>query len=316
MGKNFRNKEVLHIDGEIIEEDEDILSDSSNKRKVDNTKESVFVVKLIHQNETSYLITRKSDNFSKDTHIIIESKYGKDLAIITGETQSLGEIPEEQIAKVVRIANESDINKYKANKEKEQDASRICKEKIIEHSLNMKLISTHYLTDEPKILFFFTADQRVDFRNLVKDLVAIFKMRIELRQVGVRDESRIVGGKGVCGRAFCCHSITDKLKPVSIKMAKEQNLSLNSLKISGPCGRLLCCMSYEYDFYKSEKKTLPRVGDMINISKINYKINDINVLTKMIRASNSDGGTIILSANDIHKGNKNNEWISNITIDI
>lgn len=316
MSQNFKKKEVLHIDGEAIEEDDDISQKQSKKYKVDNEKENVFVSKLLHQNETNYLIVDKSQNYERNTHIIVESKYGRDLAIITGEVKCLTEIPEDYIIKFIRVANDADISKYEANKVKSEEAVKICKEKIKEHSLNMKLVSVHYLTDEPKILFFFTADQRVDFRNLVKDLVAIFKMRIELRQIGVRDESRIVGGKGVCGRAFCCHSITDKLKPVSIKMAKEQNLSLNSLKISGPCGRLLCCMSYEYDFYKNEKKYLPRVGDFINIDKLSYKINDMNVLTKMIRASNSEGGVIYISSNDLKKGKKNNEWISKVKLEI
>ena len=143
---------------------------------------------------------------------------------------------------------------------REERAFALCREKIEARGLEMKLVSAHYLLDEQKILFFFTAENRVDFRELVKDLVSVFKMRIELRQIGVRDEARVVGGLGICGRALCCNAITDKLRPVSIKMAKEQNLTLNSMKISGPCGRLLCCLSYEFDVYREARQTLPVHG--------------------------------------------------------
>jgi cell fate regulator YaaT (PSP1 superfamily) len=129
----------------------------------------------------------------------------------------------------------------------------------------------------------------VDFRELVKDLVSVFKTRIELRQIGVRDESRVLGGLGVCGRKFCCHSLTDKLNPVSIKMAKEQNLSLNSMKISGPCGRLLCCLSYEYDFYKEEKSRLPSEGNRIRTEQEEFRVADVNILTKRITLTGKEG---------------------------
>jgi cell fate regulator YaaT (PSP1 superfamily) len=153
----------------------------------------------------------------------------------------------------------------------------------------MKLVSAHYIPEESKVLFFFTAENRVDFRELVKDLVSVFKMRIELRQIGVRDESRVLGGLGVCGRSFCCHGITDKLRPVSIKMAKEQNLSLNSMKISGPCGRLLCCLAYEYDLYKEAKKDLPSVGNRVCYQGVQCKITDVNILTRNIKIVDNDG---------------------------
>jgi cell fate regulator YaaT (PSP1 superfamily) len=153
----------------------------------------------------------------------------------------------------------------------------------------MKLVSAHYLFGESKILFFFTAESRVDFRDLVKDLVSQFRTRIELRQIGVRDESRVLGGLGVCGRDFCCHSVTDKLNPVSIKMAKKQNLSLNSLKISGPCGRLLCCLAYEYDFYKETKDKLPGEGSRIIYEGERCKVIEVNVMSQKIRLTCTEG---------------------------
>ena len=160
----------------------------------------------------------------------------------------------------------------------------------------MKLIATHYLLEEQKVLFFFSAENRVDFRELVKDLVSIFKMRIELRQIGVRDESRITGGLGVCGRPYCCHAVSDRLRPVSIRMAKDQNLSLNSLKISGQCGRLLCCLSYEYEWYAEARKKLPNEGLRIVYDGTNFRVTEVNPLSKMVRMSGEDGRLIEVTA--------------------
>ena len=172
----------------------------------------------------------------------------------------------------------------------------------------MKLVSAHYIFEETKILFFFTADARVDFRELVKDLVTVFKMRIELRQIGVRDESRVMGGIGVCGRHYCCHGITDKLKPVSIKMAKVQNLSLNSMKISGPCGRLLCCLSYEFETYSEEKKKLPSEGYKIAYDDSIFKITEINILMKTVKLASDDGRLLEIPTSRIYYDQKTGKW--------
>ncbi|NLT95138.1 MAG: stage 0 sporulation family protein [Clostridia bacterium] len=173
------------------------------------------------------------------------------------------EISEEEIVpplkKVLRIATPEDTEQVKANEAKEKDAFKICLEKIAEHNLPMKLIDVEYTFDNSKIIFFFTAEGRVDFRELVKDLAAIFRTRIELRQIGVRDEAKMLGGIGTCGRILCCHSFLGEFEPVSIKMAKEQNLSLNPAKISGICGRLMCCLKYENDVYAQCRKELDRM---------------------------------------------------------
>ena len=174
-------------------------------------------------------------------------------------------------------------------------------------------MSAHYLLEEPKILFFFTAENRVDFRELVKDLVSVFKMRIELRQIGVRDESRVIGGLGICGRYLCCHTVSDKLNPVSIKMAKEQNMSLNSLKISGPCGRLLCCLGYEYDFYKCEKAKLPELGTKFKINNEQFVITEVNILTNQIRLLSDSSRLLIFAFEDFSFDTKSNNWIINKT---
>ena len=183
------------------------------------------------------------------------------------------------------LATPTEMAKYNDNSSKEEDALKICREKIQKHGLNMKLVTTHFLLGEPKVLFFFTAEERVDFRDLVKDLVSVFRMRIELRQIGVRDESRLIGGLSVCGRDYCCHLINKEMDPVTIRMAKEQNLSLNSVKISGPCGRLLCCLAYEDETYKENKEKLPKIGSKIKIDDKIGTVVSINVLSKKYKVT-------------------------------
>src|SRR6056297_3851919 len=257
-----------------------------------NTSENVLLVKFVHSNETQICINPLSEVFEKGDHLVVPSRYGKDLAYVLGHIKHVENYDMKDAEEVSRRASSQDISEYEKNLEKEAEALEICREKIKNHNLDMKLVAAHYMVDEPKILFFFTADARVDFRELVKDLVSVFKMRIELRQIGVRDESRVLGGLAVCGRKYCCNGITDKLNPVSIKMAKEQNLSLNSMKISGPCGRLLCCLAYEYDFYKEEKSRLPSEGSKVFFNGEKCKIQDINILTREIRIVDSDGKAI------------------------
>ena len=215
-------------------------------------------------------------------------------------------IKPEDVVIIDRKATEADLKKAQEYKEKEKTAFKVFQEKVAYHKLDMKLISTHFLVDEQKALFFFSSDNRVDFRELVKDLVVVFKMRIELRQVGVRDESRFTGGLGVCGRPYCCHAVSDKLRPVSIRMAKEQNLSLNSMKISGQCGRLLCCLSYEFDFYTEARKKLPNEGIHIFYDGTNFRITEINPLTSMIKMLGDDGRLIEVNSKRFVK--ENNRW--------
>ena len=185
---------------------------------------------------------------------------------------------------VMRIAGERDIEQEAANKEKEKEAFKICKEKILKHGLEMKLIDAEYTFDNNKVLFYFTADGRIDFRELVKDLASVFKTRIELRQIGVRDETKIRGGIGICGRPLCCHSYLSDFVPVSIKMAKEQNLSLNPTKISGVCGRLMCCLKNEEDTYEELNRKLPGVGDYVQTADgLHGEVQNVNVLRQLVK---------------------------------
>ena len=185
---------------------------------------------------------------------------------------------------VLRVATAKDDEQEKNNKEKEREAFKICLEKIRKHELEMKLIDAEYTFDNNKVLFYFTADGRIDFRELVKDLAAVFKTRIELRQIGVRDETKILGGIGSCGRPLCCHTHLSEFIPVSIKMAKEQNLSLNPTKISGVCGRLMCCLKHEEETYEELNRSLPNVGDFVNCNDgVKGEVHSVNVLRQLVK---------------------------------
>ncbi len=220
----------------------------------------------------------------KGNYVIVETARG----IEFGECViGIKEIKEEEIVSplkcVIRIADERDINKHKENKDKEKEALDICLEKIKEHQIDMKLIDVEYTFDNHKVIFYFTSDGRVDFRELVKDLATIFKTRIELRQIGVRDETKMVGGLGPCGRSMCCSTFLGDFAPVSIKMAKEQNLSLNPTKISGICGRLMCCLNYEQSTYEDIRKRLPKVGSIVKTEEGNGEVVGNSIVKEIVK---------------------------------
>ena len=188
------------------------------------------------------------------------------------------------LKEVLRVATKEDEEHEAENRLKEKEAFKICKKKIREHGLDMKLIDAEYTFDNNKVLFYFTADGRIDFRQLVKDLASVFKTRIELRQIGVRDETKILGGIGICGRTLCCHTYLSEFAPVSIKMAKEQNLSLNQTKISGVCGRLMCCLKNEQETYEELNRNLPGIGDMVTTPQgVSGTVQSVNVLRQMVK---------------------------------
>ena len=193
---------------------------------------------------------------------------------------------------VIRVATEDDIKISDDNREKEKSAFNICQEKIINHNLDMKLVDVEYSFEGNKILFFFTSDGRVDFRELVKDLAAVFRTRIELRQIGVRDGAKMLGGLGICGRGLCCNTFLDDFQPVSIKMAKTQSLSLNPTKISGVCGRLMCCLKYEQDAYEYLIKTVPKVDSTVTTPQGKGTVTDINLLRRTVKVKLEDSDTL------------------------
>lgn len=256
----------------------------------------LFKLKLEYSSEGVYATVTGKMELKAGDYVIIPTRYGKDLALVMGKAGCPVGIRPSDVITIDRKALPEDVKRAEELKKKEESAFKIFQEKVAVHKLDMKLIATHYLLEEQKVLFFFSAENRVDFRELVKDLVSVFKMRIELRQIGVRDESRITGGLGVCGRPYCCHAVSDKLRPVSIRMAKDQNLSLNSMKISGQCGRLLCCLSYEHEWYAEARKKLPNEGLRLVYDGTNFRITEVNPLTKMIKMSGEDGRLLEIAA--------------------
>ena len=218
-------------------------------------------------------------------HVIVETARGVEYGTVVGGIREVDDSKVVQPLKpVLRIANERDDEQEAANKVKEKKAFAICQEKIKKHKLEMKLINAEYTFDNNKVLFYFTADGRIDFRELVKDLAGVFKTRIELRQIGVRDETKILGGIGICGRQLCCHTHLSEFVPVSIKMAKEQNLSLNPTKISGVCGRLMCCLKHEEETYEDLNRRLPNTGDYVTTDDgLKGEVSGVNVLRQLVK---------------------------------
>ncbi|MBP5198426.1 MAG: stage 0 sporulation family protein [Lachnospiraceae bacterium] len=227
----------------------------------------------------------------RGSHVIVETARGVEYGTVVG---GIREVTDDEVIQplkpVIRIATEKDDETEASNKQKEKEAFKICLEKIRKHGLEMKLIDAEYTFDNNKVLFYFTADGRIDFRELVKDLAAVFKTRIELRQIGVRDETKILGGIGICGRPLCCHSYLSDFIPVSIKMAKEQNLSLNPTKISGVCGRLMCCLKNEEDTYEELNRKLPGVGDNVKTPEgLTGEVHSVNVLRQLVKVLIENG---------------------------
>ncbi len=238
-----------------------------------------------------YFFDPKKLDIRRGGHVIVETARGVEYGtVVIGRK----EVPDEKVIQplkpVIRVATKEDDAIEEKNREKEKEAFSICLEKIRKHGLEMKLIDTEYTFDNNKVLFYFTADGRIDFRELVKDLASVFKTRIELRQIGVRDETKIIGGIGICGRALCCHSYLSEFAPVSIKMAKEQNLSLNPAKISGVCGRLMCCLKNEAETYEYLNSRLPSVGDsVVTDDGQKGEVQSVNVLRQLVKVLISDG---------------------------
>lgn len=232
-----------------------------------------------------YYFSPKNLEIKSGDHVIVETARGVEYGSVVLPPRDVeDEKVVQPLKEVIRIAGAQDDKKEESNRKKEKEAYQICLKKIKEHGLEMKLIDVEYTFDNNKVLFYFTADGRIDFRELVKDLAAIFKTRIELRQIGVRDETKILGGIGICGRALCCHTYLSEFAPVSIKMAKEQNLSLNPTKISGVCGRLMCCLKNEEETYEELNRKLPVVGDRVNTPEgLRGEVQSVNVLRQLVK---------------------------------
>lgn len=245
-------------------------------------------------------------DFELGEKVVVETARGIECGEVAAEP---ADVPESEIVKplkkIIRKATKEDIAKLEENRKKEAEALVICEKKIEKHGLGMKLVDVEYTLDGSKILFYFTADGRVDFRELVKDLAGVFHTRIELRQIGVRDEAKMLGGLGICGRPFCCSTYIDDLQSVSIsiKMAKEQGLSLNPTKISGTCGRLMCCLKYEQESYEHLLRVTPKVGALVNTRDGKGVVSDVNLLTGMLKVTldrNPNAAPISVHRHDVN----------------
>ena len=252
--------------------------------------------------------------YHENDEVIVETARGIEFGFaVTGNRTVIASDIVSPLKKILRMATSEDSAHYEENMRRRDEAFAICKEKIIEHGIDMKLIDVEYTFDNNKLLFYFTADGRVDFRELVKDLASVFRTRIELRQIGIRDEAKLMGGLGVCGRPFCCHSFLSDFVQVSIKMAKEQNLSLNSAKISGTCGRLMCCLRYEYDVYEEEIRKTPKMDAVVETPDGEAVVCEVIPLAGLIRVkftgSRSDMPPKLFHRDDVRVKGKMN-WKS------
>ncbi len=246
---------------------------------------TIIGVRFRQAGKIYYFYPGNHENIKRGTHVIVETAKGVEYGTVVLPPT---EMPEEKIVAplkgIIRVATKADEENEAKNREKEKDAFAICLEKISKHGLEMKLIAAEYTFDKNKLLFYFTADGRIDFRELVKDLASVFRTRIELRQIGVRDETKLRGGIGICGRALCCHSYLSEFAPVSIKMAKEQNLSLNPTKISGVCGRLMCCLKNEEEAYEELNSHLPNVGSRVKTPDgLSGEVQSVSVLKQKVK---------------------------------
>ena len=251
-----------------------------------------------------YFFDPMNMKIEKGQHVIVETARGVEYGnVVLG----IREVEDDKVVlplkPVIRIATAEDDKKEEANRKKEKEAYKICLEKIAKHKLEMKLIDVEYTFDNNKVLFYFTADGRIDFRELVKDLAAVFRTRIELRQIGVRDEAKMLGGLGICGRPYCCKQFLNDFQPVSIKMAKEQGLSLNPTKISGSCGRLMCCLKYEQDAYEYLNSLTPGVGATVKTPEGNAVVTDANLMTGYltVRLTDSDSMPFKIHRDDVKR---------------
>lgn len=237
-----------------------------------------------------YFFDPDDRKIEKGQYVIVETSMGMEYGEVVISNRQL---PQEKIVaplkKIIRIATPKDAKQNEENKKEEKEAFKVCEKKIKEHKLEMKLMDVEFKFDKSKVLFFFTAEGRIDFRDLVKDLAAIYKTRIELRQIGVRDEIRRLGGNGICGRELCCCSFLGNFETVSIKMAKEQNISLNPSKIAGNCGRLMCCLQYEQNVYEDKLKKLPKIGAIVKTSDGEGEVCGIETLKEIVKVKFKDG---------------------------
>ncbi len=244
-----------------------------------------------------YFVNKKHLPIKVGDYVVVQVERGRDIGRVTRIGEVLRKITKIRpvTQEVLRKATDEDMRKFEENKVKEEEARKVCEQKIAEHGLDMKLVDVEYQLDRTKITFFFTADERVDFRELVKDLAGIYKTRIELRQIGVRDEAKRLGGIGTCGRRYCCTTFLHEFEPVTSRMARDQNLTLNPSKISGACGRLMCCLAFEREYYMEVAKRLPKIGSKIMTPYGEATVTKIDIFSQAVVAEDENGNEMMLT---------------------
>ena len=267
----------------------------------------VVVVRLSHTGE-NVLCTVNGMQLRCRDDVVVPTRYGDDIARVLGCVTEATRSEYDKPVTIIRTASDEDRRITAENDRDAAQALAFAKQLVDQRNLPMSMVSAHYSIDRSRLVLLFTAETRIDFRDLVKDLVHEYRVRIELRQIGVRDESRIVGGLGICGRVLCCNGVSDRLKAVSIRMAKAQNLSLNSAKISGPCERLLCCLEYEYDFYRDAKRGVPGVGARVYWGEESLRVSDVNLLTRTVRIDSRERSAT-LPAERIRYDSGDQRWV-------
>jgi cell fate regulator YaaT (PSP1 superfamily) len=252
---------------------------------------------------TDYFLNAKNFPIEVDDYVVVQVERGRDMGRVIRTGPDLEKITHVRpvTQEVLRKSTEDDVKAFEENKAKENEARKVCEEKIADRKLKMKLVDVEYQLDGSKITFFFTADERVDFRELVKDLAAIYKTRIELRQIGVRDEAKRLGGIGSCGRKYCCTTFLREFEPVTLKMARDQSLSVSPTKISGACGRLMCCLAYERDYYMQVAKRLPKIGTRVETAYGEATVTGLDIFAQAVVAQDKDGNEMRLSLDQIKK---------------
>jgi cell fate regulator YaaT (PSP1 superfamily) len=252
---------------------------------------------------TDFFVNKKQLAIETGDYVVVQVERGRDLGRVIRTGPALSSITKIRpvTQEVLRKANDEDLAKHEENKRKEEEARKACEEKIAQRGLQMKLVDVEYQLDGSKITFYFTADERVDFRELVKDLAAIYKTRIELRQIGVRDEAKRLGGIGTCGRKYCCTTFLQEFEPVTLKMARDQSLSVSPTKISGACGRLMCCLAYERDYYMEVAKRLPKVGTKVETAYGEATVTGIDIFAQAVVAEDESGNEMRLTMDQVKK---------------
>ena len=270
----------------------------------------VVRVKVLHSSDTCLCVSSEveSVDLESDASVIVPTRHGPEIGRILGPVHDETELRGAELFEVIRLANAQDLDDYERNREYADDLLLSCRRHSEKYDSSTKLVAAHLVFGGGKLILYFTSDKRVDFRKLIEELSNEVGLRIELQQIGMRDETQIIGGAGVCGRVLCCNGVTDRRPRVTVRMAREQGLSLDQSRISGQCGRLLCCLSYEYEFYEETRRSVPKEGKSVYYEGQKFRVIELNVLTERARIAGAGGQVLGVGFADLHFDEANSRW--------